>query len=108
MCQRWSSGPFFAVSASGVSFAGEDNLVRFRSSEWAERGFCKVCGSNLFYRMHDKDDYELCVGAINEKQDIVLSGEIFIDQKTDGFNFAGDHPRLTAKETIAKFTGEGA
>ena len=62
MCQRWSSGPFFATTVGKVRFTGEENLSRYRSSAWAERGFCKICGSNLFFRIlkfpgHDWRDF---------------------------------------------------
>jgi len=38
--------------ADTVSFAGEENVAVYKSSDWAERGFCKQCGTHLFYRFH--------------------------------------------------------
>jgi hypothetical protein len=52
MCRRWSSGPFMEVDCQQVVFEGEENIRRIRSSEWAERGFCTRCGSNLFLSDH--------------------------------------------------------
>ncbi len=105
MCQRWSSGPFFSTTVGKVRFTGEKNLKRFRSSEWAERGFCSVCGSNLFFRVLEFADHEVCVGAFDERNDLVMTGEIFVDRKPDGYALAGDHPRLTEKETLEKYRG---
>lgn len=103
MCQRWAGGPFIATSASGVAFDGEENLVRFRSSDWAERGFCGKCGTNLFYRIRKSDTYEKCVGTFDEVEQFSLNEEIFIDRKPAAYDFAGDHPRLTEAETMARY-----
>ena len=53
MCRRWGSGPFFEVTCSHVRFDGAENITKIRSSDWAERGFCNKCGSNLFYHIID-------------------------------------------------------
>ena len=51
-CRNWGGGPFMAVDCgTDVSFEGEENISVYSSSEWAERGFCKECGSHLFYRL---------------------------------------------------------
>jgi len=103
MCQRWSGGPFFATSAVGVVFEGEGDLVRYPSSAWAERGFCGKCGTNIYYRALRSTSYEMCVGTFDDAGQFVLTSEIFIDRKPDGYSFAGDHPRLTEAETIEKY-----
>jgi hypothetical protein len=103
MCQRWSSGPFFSTSAGSVTFTGEEHLTRFRSSSWAERGFCNICGSNLFFRVLKHAGYEMCIGAFDDRSGLVMTGEIFVDRKPDGYALAGDHARLTEKETFEKF-----
>jgi len=52
MCRKWSSGPYLAVDCgSDVKINGEENVSVYNSSEWAERAFCKQCGTNLFYRL---------------------------------------------------------
>ena len=49
MCRRWSGGPMFALHCKGpVEFEGEEHIMRYKSSDWGERGFCGVCGSSLF------------------------------------------------------------
>ena len=103
MCQRWSGGPFMATSAASVTFAGEENLTRYQSSGWAERGFCKICGANLFYRVKKLTAHEMCVGAFNERDELLLTSEIFIDRKPAAYAIAGDHKRLTEAETIAMY-----
>jgi hypothetical protein len=90
-----------AVSADAVTFQGKDKIRRYASSEWAERGFCSQCGSNLFYRMKDPEQYILCMGAFDDETGFELAGEIYIDEKPSGYNFAGEHPRHTGAEFLA-------
>ena len=103
MCRRWSGGPLFATAAEGVVFEGEDNIGIYESSDWAERGFCKICGTNLFYRLKQNGQYALPVGVFDDSTRFKLIGEIYIDHKPAGYDFAGDLPKLTEAEFVAKF-----
>ena len=91
MCRRWGGGPALSVSVGSVTFTGEENITRYESSGWAERGFCSRCGSNLFYFLKP-DRYILGTGTFDE-QVFDFDGEIFCADKPDWYNFAGDHPR---------------
>ena len=91
MCRRWNGGPALAASVGSVSFEGEENISRYASSDWAERGFCKKCGSNLFYFLKP-DRYIMWAGTFNE-QAFSLDGEIFCAEKPEWYDFAGNHPR---------------
>lgn len=91
MCRRWNGGPAFATSVSSITFSGEEHITRFESSEWAERGFCSKCGSNLFYFLKP-ERYIVWAGAFNE-QSFEMDGEIFCADKPSWYEFAGDHPR---------------
>ena len=101
MCRRWSSSPIFAVGVDSVAFDGQENISSYDSSPWAERGFCKICGSSLFYRLKEADHYMVCTGLFAEQGDFKLTGEIFVDENPGGYAFAGDHPRLTGEEFMA-------
>lgn len=107
MCRRWNSGPTFGASVGSVKFEGEQNITRYTSSEWAERGFCRHCGSHLFYFLKPADHYILCVGAFDDTGPFAISSEIYIDHKPEGYTLAGDHPRITEAEFLAKFQAGG-
>lgn len=106
MCRRWVGGPAFVTAASGVTFEGEEQLGRYDSSEWAERGFCQRCGSSLYYRLKLKDVYLMSVGAFDDPSPFKIAAEIFVDSQPPGYAFAGRFERLTEAETIARFMGE--
>jgi hypothetical protein len=101
MCRRWSGGPGFAAAVGSVVFDGEPGITRYGSSEWAERGFCATCGTSLFYRLKEPDQYILWVGTFDDPSLFELAGEIYVDEKPAGYDLAGDHPRMTGAEFMA-------
>ena len=105
MCRRWGGGPFLGVDAASIDFSDESRLRRFDSSEWASRGFCGDCGSNLFYYVKAEDRYSMCAGAFDDPSVFELVREIFIDHKPPGYAFAGDRPRMTEAEVLARYGG---
>lgn len=103
MCRRWSGGaPFFAANTDGVEFEGAEHLARYESSSWAERGFCRRCGTALFYFLKPTQAYMMSVGAFDDQSPFQLVLEIFIDSKPEGYAFAGEHARWTEAETLAR------
>jgi hypothetical protein len=104
MCRRWSGGsPFFGATVASVAFASTENVGRYASSSWAERGFCKQCGTTLFYYLKPASQYTLSVGTFDDQKPFELVREIFIDHKPAGYALAGEHPRLTEREVLAAY-----
>ena len=97
-CQRWFGGPALGISTGAVEFTGREHVATYDSSEWAERGFCSRCGSSLFYRLKEQNHYILFAGTFDDTTVFKLNGEIFIDAKPAGFDFAGEHSRMTGEE----------
>lgn len=103
MCRRWGGVALVDVPVGNrVAFTGEEHIARYRSSDWAERGFCSRCGSNLFYHFIPTDNYGLCAGLFDDLGELTLAEEIFIDEKPEYYAFAGDRPRKTGPEVIAE------
>ncbi|MCA1244297.1 GFA family protein [Stappia stellulata] len=103
MCRRWSSGPYFEVTCSDVVFQGEDSITRFRSSDWAERGFCATCGSNLFYHIVDSDEYQIAAGLLDQQSDLCLTLQVFTDSKPPFYTLADKTETMTGAEVFAAF-----
>lgn len=100
MCRRWSGGPALAAQVGNIVFDGEANISLYASSDWAERGFCAKCGTNLFYRVKENGMTMLWSGTLDDPSELTLAGEIYIDSKPPGYDFAGDHPRQTEAEFL--------
>lgn len=91
---------------SAVAFEGEEHIATFRSSEWAERGFCRSCGTHLFYRLKEESFYAIPVGLFDGDGAWTLSEQIFIDQKPAFYSFAEKTKNLTGEEVFAQYSGE--
>lgn len=108
MCRQWSGVAFLGVQCgSDVEIEGEAHVVRYRSSQWAERGFCGRCGSNLFYRFLPADGYSFTAGLFPDDALLPLSEEIFIDEKPAYYAFDAESEKLTGAEVIAKAKEQG-
>ena len=112
ICRRWSGGaPFFAVQADVEVTQGADKATTYVSSEWAERAFCSVCGSNLWYRVTMPGPFEgaahVAWGALDDISGMALTSEVFIDDKPEGYDLAGDRPRMTGEELFATVQAAG-
>ncbi len=104
MCRRWSAGPFMAVSCQDVIFEGKENVGRIRSSDWAERGYCTKCGSNLFYHVVESSDYQISAGLFDDQSMLRMSLQVFIDHKPQYYEFSNKTRIMTAAEVIAIFS----
>ncbi|MCP8900538.1 GFA family protein [Gilvimarinus xylanilyticus] len=102
MCRRWGSGPMHALHCEGdVSFSG-DTPSRYRSSEWAERGFCRQCGTHLFYYLIPADQYILSAGLF-QQQELSLTQETFVDEKPDYYSLQAESKKMTGAEVFAQY-----
>ena len=105
MCRTWSGGPLMAVGCGAdVEIEGEEHVAVFSSSEWAERGFCSKCGTNLFYRLKQNQEFYIAAGIFTDSTGLVLDHQVFIDEKPDYYEFANETKDLTGAEVFARFT----
>lgn len=98
MCQKFFGGPFLSLSGilpEAFVMQGETKIRRFMSSEWAERGSCKVCGSSLFYHSLADDTYYFPAGLFDALDHAMLKEEIFYDQKPTFFHYQESTEKLT-------------
>ncbi len=107
-CRNWNGGPFVGADIRGqVTFTSDSTLTWFASSEWAKRGFCSTCGSSLFYRLNEQDDFwSISAGVFDLPAGLSIGKEIFVDEKPDYYDFSGDQPRYTGPEFLAMIQGQ--
>jgi hypothetical protein len=104
MCRRWTAGPFLVLECcSTLNIENSSSLGTYRSSNWAERAFCKQCGTPLFYRLIDKDFYAVSAEAFDDRNGFALASEIFIDEKPTYYEFANKTHKMTGAEVFAAF-----
>ena len=103
MCRKWGGGPLMCVDCgSDVAFEGEENITVYNSSDWAERGFCKKCGSHLFYRLKETNDHQVPVGLFDNQEGCHFELQVYIDQKPAYYDFANKTKEMTEAEVIEK------
>lgn len=98
----------FAVHAEGQpDIKGEEFITRYRSSDFAERGFCSQCGTTLFYHLMPgafsaEGAYMLAAGMLDLPDDMVFDSEIYIDSQPGWYRFdnAASRARMTEKEFL--------
>ena len=108
MCLHWHGGPGLAVMfEDGISIiSGEDNIGVYDSSAWATRQFCRNCGATLYFKMKNKEDFSAQAGLFDLPDDLEIAEHIFVDEKPGWYDFDGDAPRLTAKQTLEKYADQ--
>ena len=97
-CRRMKAGPTLAVDPGpkeNVEFIrGRDKITIYHDEE-VERGFCSVCGSDLFW--HNPQDNHYCMNA-ELFDDIIKNAsfelELFYDMKPEYYDFAGERKKL--------------
>ncbi len=97
-CRRTSGHYFAATSAatSAVTLLIHDGLRWYRSSEAAERGFCGVCGANLFWRQNGSDSVSITAGTLDTPTHLRLAEHIFVADKSDYYKLDDGLPQKGA------------
>ncbi|MGI9232156.1 MAG: GFA family protein [Woeseiaceae bacterium] len=104
MCRRWGGGPFMEIECgTNVSFEGDDNIAVYDSSDWAQRGFCKRCGTHLFYRFNANAHHGVPIGLFEDDDTLVFAHQVFVDEKPSYYEFSNETKDLTGPELIAKY-----
>jgi hypothetical protein len=106
-CRRWTGGPALCLEHDGaISFEGSEHIKVYPSSEWAERAFCAVCGSALYWRLQGTSYYSLSAGTIDDQSHLRFARQIFIDDKPSYYDFANATEMLTGEQVVAAFNAD--
>ncbi len=104
MCRRWGGGPFMEINCGAeVVIDGEDSVSVFDSSDWAERGFCRHCGTHLFYRIKKSGQHMVPVGLFEDSASLAFTSQVFVDERPEYYAFANKTKDLTGAEIFALF-----
>ncbi len=103
-CQqcRKTSGHFVAATAVGsghLVFLNDAGLSWYRSSDTAQRGFCKQCGSSLFWRPEHGEYVGVWAGSLESPTGIGESKHIYVDDAGDYYDLHDDLPKYPQSTT---------
>lgn len=104
MCRQWASGALFVVHPPEPPvFGGTDHIAVFRSSDWAERAFCKRCGTGLYYRFLPKDSYAISAGLLEEPQDLSRTLDVYVEDRMPWCTLSGASQEMTRDTFLASY-----
>jgi len=95
-CRRTSGhyAAFTNAPSESLELTSSSSLTWYRSSAAAERGFCSVCGSNLFWRQVGSDTTSVTAGTLDTPTGIEMEQHIFVADKADYYTLNDDLPKL--------------
>jgi len=94
MCRR-QTGLYYAATAannSDLEILTDDTLRWYESSAWAKRGFCRTCGSALFWKANDEDETSILAGSLVGDSGLKIGKQIFTKHKGDFYDLIAGIP----------------
>lgn len=94
-CRR-QSGHVWASAAThrdNLVIVDRTSLAWYRASDMARRGFCRECGSFLFWQHNDEDTISVSMGALDPPTGLTLSRHIFVAGKGDYYDITDNLPQ---------------
>jgi hypothetical protein len=102
-CRR-QTGLYYAstnAADADLEIRGAEEVTWYHSSENGRRGFCKHCGSALFWKYQGNDATSIQAGSLDSPTGLVPGYHIFCEDKGDFYEirdglpqFAKDSPGL--------------
>lgn len=107
MCRRQTGGPLMTIDIEDIHFIDQQYLSVFNSSEWAERGFCSICGTFIFWRTKDHSFANINVFTLEElPDDLDFNLEIYVDHQPAFYLFNNQTQKMTEAEVIEMFNSD--
>ena len=96
MCQRLHGGvgPHSKAAKADIVIVEGRGLRWYASSERARRGFCGICGSGLFWEPAGQPGTGILAGTLDQPTGLTTIGHIFVAEKCDFSEIAGDAPQF--------------
>ena len=87
-CRKQTGNYYTTTSAldADLTITGADSITWYRASESAARGFCKTCGSALFWRADGRNETSILAGSIDGPTGLAVEGHIYCAFKGDYYD----------------------
>lgn len=110
LCRRHSGAPCLAFVHFPVeSFQWLGAMPRwYRSSPFAERGFCATCGSTVGMREEILGDrVQVCVGSLDRPGAVRIQDHVWVSSRIPWFEVADDLPRFPGSSSAVASRADG-
>lgn len=103
-CQQCRKQTGHLVAASRVDdnalhMTGEEHLTWFAASDDAKRGFCKHCGSILFWKSNGTSSTAVMAGSLESPTGLKTTAHIFTEFKGDYYDISDGLPQYKASDS---------
>jgi len=100
MCQRWTGS---VVATDAIVMKEEFKITKgeprfFKSSTYAERGFCADCGSPLVFRAIEEDWLSIQTGTLDDPEAAPPSGHYGVEGRISWLKIADDLPHIRTEQ----------
>lgn len=108
-CRKHSGAPclsFVHFPVEGFSWTGVEP-ARYRSSRYAERGFCSTCGSTV--SMHEEvlgDRVQIAVGSLDDPGTVRPEDHVWTGSQLPWLDIRDDLPRFAKSSTAVASRAE--
>ena len=92
-CRRQSGHQWASAQVPHAALEVTGDVRWFRASDRAERGFCPVCGSFLFWRGDGEDRISFALGALDAPTGLRVTKHIFTADKGDYYDITDGVPQ---------------
>lgn len=83
-------GPHSKAPKSNIRIAKDEGLHWYQISDVARRGFCRKCGSGLFWENVEQDALGIVAGSLDKPTNLETIGHIFVADKSDFYEITDD------------------
>ncbi|GAA5442843.1 hypothetical protein Misp06_01018 [Microbulbifer sp. NBRC 101763] len=96
MCQKLHGnfGPHTKARKVNIKITKDDGLAWYKTSDIARRGFCRECGSGLFWEPYELDATGIIAGSLDGPTGLKTMGHIFVSEKSDFYDIEDKHPQF--------------
>jgi hypothetical protein len=98
-CQRnhgYAPG-YTAARKAELTIDGENSIAWYRSSEQARRGFCRICGSSLFWDSESRDTVSITAGSLDAPTGLKTVLHIMTADQRDYYTIADGVPQVQGR-----------
>lgn len=105
-CRR-QTGFYYAstnAAADDVTIGGEENVTWYHSSDTGRRGFCRICGSALFWKAEGRSEISILAGSLDLPTRLAAGYHIYCADKGDFYEIDDGLPEY-AQDKPASLAG---
>ena len=99
-CRR-ASGHFIAATAAHpehLKITKDNGLCWYEGTSHIRRGFCRLCGSTLFFDHGSENPTGITAGSLDSSEGVKIAAHIWIDEAGGYYEIPGDAPKFSSVE----------